>query len=97
MRLFHDIAQVYGELQRCLDERVSEEQRAVEAAMTIAEECIDGQSAIEHEWKIQVRCHAPTLPPPSATSKFVLAQVVPGSTAVYVVRCLGRQFCCQMI
>ncbi|CAN0085787.1 unnamed protein product, partial [Ectocarpus sp. 12 AP-2014] len=44
---------VYGELQRCLDERVSEEQRAVEAAMTMAEECIDEQSAIEHEWKIQ--------------------------------------------
>ncbi|CAM9137868.1 unnamed protein product [Ectocarpus sp. 4 AP-2014] len=44
---------VYGELQRCLDERVSEEQRAVEAAMTMAEECIDEQSAIEHEWNIQ--------------------------------------------
>ncbi|CAB1113052.1 unnamed protein product [Ectocarpus sp. CCAP 1310/34] len=44
---------VYGELQRCLDERVSEEQQAVEAAMTMAEECIDEQSAIEHEWKIQ--------------------------------------------
>lgn len=26
--------------------------------MTMAEECIDEQSAIEHEWKIQVRCYA---------------------------------------
>lgn len=59
------IAQVYGELQRCLDERMSEEQRAVEVAMTMAEECIDEQSTIEHEWKIQVRSYAPTLPPPS--------------------------------
>lgn len=46
---------VYGELQRCLDERVSVEAQAVEAAMLMAKECIEDQSLIEYEWKIQVR------------------------------------------
>lgn len=46
--------QVYRELEGYLDTRVSEEARAVEASMAMARECIDSQSAIEHEWRIQV-------------------------------------------
>eukprot|EP00903_Cladosiphon_okamuranus_P015252 g14094.t3 len=44
---------VYGELQRYLDERVSIEAQAVEAAMDMAKGCIDDTSLIEYEWKIQ--------------------------------------------
>eukprot|EP00752_Nemacystus_decipiens_P002219 g2107.t3 len=44
---------VHGELQRCLDERVSVEAQAVEAAMGMAKGCIDDRSLVEYEWNIQ--------------------------------------------
>lgn len=42
-------------MQRCVDVRVSEEIRGLEAAIAALRECIDKHVPIEHEWRIQVR------------------------------------------
>lgn len=55
---------MYEELQRRLNERVSVEAKSVEAAMVMATECIDDQSLIEYEWKIQVWDETLRIPPP---------------------------------
>lgn len=52
--LYCAVDKVYGELQLCLDQRVSVEGRAVEAAIAMAKERIEDQSMIEYEWKMQV-------------------------------------------